>query len=81
MYGGDTVQDHCQKVVYFYTSSALAGLQIQGSSESQDNPCYVNFLSTQTTNKSSERHRGNISRQKISKIVCIIKGAKGHGVK
>ena len=34
----------------FICLPALAGLQEQGISETQENPCYVNLLSTETEN-------------------------------
>lgn len=64
------------KAVYFYTSPPLAGPQERGSSEAQENPCYVNLLSTETTN--SPPISTELGRVKgLARLSVLLKEAKG----
>jgi len=71
MYGVDAVQaDH----FFLFKSAApvLAGQQEKGRSNTQENPCYVNFLSTEKTNGSLNA-TVIPSCQKINEDVLLLK--------
>lgn len=57
MCGGDAVQGHFQKAVYFYTSPAKTGPPRQGRCEAPKNPAYVNLLLTRTTNSAQSWYK------------------------